>query len=32
MNNTVKLILWYDNEWAYSARALELAERCLVES
>jgi len=31
-NNTVKLILWYDNEWAYSARALELAERCLVES
>ena len=32
MNNTVKLILWYDNEWAYSTRALELAEKCLADS
>jgi glyceraldehyde 3-phosphate dehydrogenase len=26
---TVKLIAWYDNEWAYSCRTAELAERVL---
>jgi glyceraldehyde 3-phosphate dehydrogenase len=26
---TVKLISWYDNEWAYSCRLVELAERVL---
>ena len=26
---TVKLISWYDNEWAYSCRVAELAERVL---
>jgi glyceraldehyde 3-phosphate dehydrogenase len=26
---TVKLISWYDNEWAYSCRVVELAERVL---
>jgi len=25
--NTVKLIVWYDNEWGYSARALDLAKK-----
>lgn len=25
--NTVKLILWYDNEWGYSARTLDLAKK-----
>jgi len=26
---TVKLISWYDNEWAYSCRVIDLAERVL---
>lgn len=25
--NTVKIILWYDNEWGYSARVLDLAKK-----
>jgi len=27
VNNVVKLILWYDNEWAYSARVLDLVSK-----
>ena len=27
IGNTIKIIVWYDNEWAYSARALELASK-----
>jgi glyceraldehyde 3-phosphate dehydrogenase len=26
----VKVVSWYDNEWGYSARLAELAERVLV--
>jgi glyceraldehyde 3-phosphate dehydrogenase len=26
MNNTVKVFAWYDNEWGYSCRLVELAE------
>jgi glyceraldehyde 3-phosphate dehydrogenase len=26
---TVKLVSWYDNEWAYSCRVVELAARVL---
>ena len=26
-NGLIKLILWYDNEWGYSARALDLAAK-----
>ena len=25
--NTVKIILWYDNEWGYSARVLDLVKK-----
>ena len=27
IGNTVKVILWYDNEWGYSARALDLVKK-----
>jgi glyceraldehyde 3-phosphate dehydrogenase len=27
VSNTVKIVLWYDNEWAYSARVLDLARK-----
>ena len=26
----VKVVAWYDNEWGYSARLVELAERVLA--
>jgi glyceraldehyde 3-phosphate dehydrogenase len=26
----VKVVAWYDNEWGYSCRLVELAERVLV--
>ena len=26
----MKVIAWYDNEWGYSARLVELAERVLA--
>jgi glyceraldehyde 3-phosphate dehydrogenase len=28
-NGLIKLVLWYDNEWGYSARTLDLAEALL---
>ena len=27
LDNTVKIVLWYDNEWGYSARVLDLAKK-----
>ncbi len=30
--NTVKIVLWYDNEWAYSNRVLDLAEQITKKS
>ena len=26
-NGLIKIVAWYDNEWGYSARALDLAEK-----
>jgi glyceraldehyde 3-phosphate dehydrogenase len=31
IDNVVKIVLWYDNEWGYSARVLDLAEK-LIDS
>jgi glyceraldehyde-3-phosphate dehydrogenase/erythrose-4-phosphate dehydrogenase len=28
----VKVLAWYDNEWGYSTRLVELAQRVLVRS
>ncbi|NOY72902.1 MAG: aldehyde dehydrogenase [Gammaproteobacteria bacterium] len=28
-NGLIKIVLWYDNEWGYSARVLDLAEKLL---
>ena len=28
-NGMIKLVLWYDNEWGYSARTLDLTEALL---
>jgi glyceraldehyde 3-phosphate dehydrogenase len=31
MNDTqVKIVSWYDNEWGYATRLVELAERVLA--
>jgi glyceraldehyde 3-phosphate dehydrogenase len=30
IGNTVKIVLWYDNEWGYSARVLDLAKKLLT--
>ena len=27
IENTIKLILWYDNEWGYSARVIDLIKK-----
>ena len=27
IDNVVKIVLWYDNEWGYSARVLDLAKK-----
>ena len=27
--NVVKVVLWYDNEWGYSSRVLDLANKLL---
>lgn len=31
-NHYVKLVLWYDNEWGYSARVIELLDRIRIAS
>ena len=27
LDKTIKIVLWYDNEWGYSARVLDLAKK-----
>ena len=27
VENTYKIVLWYDNEWGYSCRAIDLAKK-----
>jgi glyceraldehyde 3-phosphate dehydrogenase len=29
-DNKIKIILWYDNEWGYSSRVLDLAEKIII--
>ena len=30
-NNLIKFVVWYDNEWGYSSRVLDLAKKLINE-
>jgi len=32
MNNQIKVLAWYDNEWAYASRVVELAQLILEKA